>query len=75
MNIKDAIRTAIGRSNKSRREVSKGMGKNPNYISMSLTRGSVPSAEALAGIARECGGSLVIKGIGDDIEIDPPETR
>ena len=72
MNADQAINQMIESSGKSRRRVSQDIGRHPNFITVTLNKGSVPRADTLAAIAGATGYELVLRGNGDEIVIDPP---
>lgn len=72
MDTTTAIKTLLERSDMSGRELSRKLGRAETFISTTIGRKSVPQADTLAEIARACGGRLVIRGLGEDIPIDPP---
>lgn len=71
MNTNDAIRVAAERGGVGLNELSRRVGRSGGYVTGMLSRGSVPRADTLALLARACGGRLVIRGLGDDIEVGP----
>lgn len=76
MNVEQAIRKAADTAGKSLNAVSREVGKNDNYLSVTFGRGSVPKADTLAQLANACGYHLALLPAGTDapgaIVIDPP---
>lgn len=76
MNIQDALLHMIDSSGKSRSLVSTELGKTRNYIASSVkqseNRGTLwnPYSDTLAAIAKLCGYKVVLKGHGEEIELD-----
>lgn len=62
-------------SGKSANSVSLAMGKHRNFISSTIYQRSTPRSDNLAKIAELCGYELILKGHGEEIEIDPPEAQ
>lgn len=60
MNVEQAIRTAAKIAGKSLNSVSRDVGKNDNYLSVTFGRGSVPKSDTLAQLADTCGYSLAL---------------
>ena len=56
MKTTDALRKIVKDSNKSAIQISREIGRRPNYVSSLL--GSVPSCETFASIAAACGAEL-----------------
>lgn len=54
------------------RALSAAMGRHPNFVSSTLTKGSVPRVDTLACMADVMGYRLVLEGRGERIPIDPP---
>ena len=65
MEALDAIKAMIDRSNASASDISRSMGRNWNFISNTLNRGSVPKADTLALIADACDYDLVLMSRSD----------
>ncbi len=76
MNVEQAIRKAADTAGKSLNAVSREVGKNDNYLSVTFGRSSVPKADTLAQLANACGYRLALLPAGTDapgaIVIDPP---
>lgn len=77
MKTGDAIKAMAKDSGRSVRGVSQAMGRNPDYLGMTLSRGSVPKADTLARAAEACGYRLALVPAGslpdDSLVIDPAE--
>lgn len=74
MRSQDAIKELKARSGRSGTQISADLGKSPNWLGQTISRGSDPQAGTLAAIARACGYRLQLEGPrGDKIEIDPPK--
>ena len=58
MKTTDALRKIVKDSNKSAIQISREIGRRPNYVSSLLHSGSVPSCETFASIAGACGAEL-----------------
>lgn len=67
MNVKQAIDKMCEEAGKSQRTVSKEIGRNPSFLSTSMSKGSVPRVDTMAAIARACGFELVLRGHGVEI--------
>lgn len=76
MNTNDAIKQVASNAGMSMIGVSKAMGRNDNYMSVTLSRGSVPQADTLAAMLDVCGYSLAAIPHADvpdtALVIDPP---
>lgn len=73
MQSRDAIRELKARSGKSGVQISEELGKSPNWLGATISRGSDPQAGTLAAIAAVCGYRLALIGRdGDRIDIDAP---
>lgn len=72
MDTHEAIRAMMEGSRISGRALSVAMGKHPNFVSSTLTKGSVPRVDTLARMADVMGYRLVLEGRGERIPIDPP---
>ena len=76
MNIQDALLHMIDSSGKSRSLVSIELGKTRNYIASSVkqsaNRGTLwnPYSDTFTSIAKLCGYKVVLKGHGEEIELD-----
>ena len=69
MNVKQAIDKMCEEAGKSQRTVSKEIGRNPSFLSTSMSKGSVPRVDTMAAIARACGFELVLRGHGVEIAL------
>lgn len=69
MNVKQAIDKMCEEAGKSQRTVSKEIGRNPSFLSTSMSKGSVPRVDTMAAIARACGFELVLRGHGVEIPL------
>lgn len=69
MNVKQAIDKMCEEAGKSQRTVSKEIGRNPSFLSTSMSKGSVPRVDTMAAIARACGFELVLRGHGVEISL------
>lgn len=56
---------------KSLRELSRELGRDSSWLSATIHRKSEMRADILAEVARACGYSLVIKGHGEEITVNP----
>ena len=74
MKALDAIIAIINKSEMSAREISRSIGRHPNFVTNTLARGSVPKADTLAMIADACRYDLVLvsRDDDDDLTISPP---
>ena len=70
MKTTDALRKIVKESNKSAIQISKEIGRRPNYVSSLLHSGSVPSCETFASIAAACGAELHVVYDGEDMILD-----
>ena len=71
MKTTDALRKIVKDSNKSAIQISREIGRRPNYVSSLLHSGSVPSCETFASIAAACGATLrVTTDAGETIVLD-----
>lgn len=80
MNTKDVLKHAADEAGMSMIAVSKAMGRNDNYMSVTMSRGSTPKADTLAAMLDVCGYDLAAVprscGLPDgSLVIDPPETN
>ena len=68
----DAVRLMLERSNTTPYRAAVSMGRSPTYVSSMLRRGSCPSADILAEIARACGYRLDLMPLdgSESIHID-----
>ena len=77
MNVMDCIRKMIDGSGKSARQVSRELGRSPNYLSATFSGNSDVGASNVARIAKILGWRLVPvrdrDGKRDEIEITPPD--
>ena len=73
MNVKQAIDKMCAEAGKSQRTVSKEIGRNPSFLSTSMSKGSIPRVDTMAAIARSCGFELVLHGHGVTIELGADE--
>ena len=72
---KSVLSSVVARSGMSKAELSRSMGKNGNYLSVVLNRGSVPQADTFSMIADASGYDMLVRrrDTGEEILIDPPE--
>lgn len=77
MGFYDVLQTCAATHSMSLRQVSIAMGRNGNYVSGAVTRGSVPSVDNAAAMLAACGWSLCAVPSEDvppsALVIDPPE--
>ena len=71
MRTTEAMRRMLEQSGKGAVTVSKEIGRDRSYLTSTLNRGNIPSASALAQVARACGYKLVLESDTDRIDIDP----
>ena len=69
MNVKQAIDKMCEEAGKSQRTVSKEIGRNPSFLSTSMSKGSVPRVDTMVKIAGACGFELVLRGHGVEIPL------
>lgn len=78
MNTDEVMRTVADKAGMPLYQVSRAMGRNDNFISATLGRGSTPKADTLAAMLGVCGYSLAAIPHADvpdtALVIDPPET-
>lgn len=70
MDALKALRRMVTMSGKSAMQVSRDMGVAEKYISMTLSRGSVPKLDTYADIAEACGYSVQLVSQNDVIIVD-----
>jgi len=70
MEALQALRHMVNMSGKSTKAVSRDMGIADTYISMTLSRKSVPKLDTFVDIAEACGYSVQIVGHDETISID-----
>lgn len=71
MDILDCIRQMIEASGKSARQVSRDLGRSPNYLGATFANGSDVGASNAARIARLLGWRLVLVCDSDEMEVTP----
>lgn len=75
MDILDCIRGMIEASGKSARQVSRDLGRSPNYLGATFANGSDIGASNVARVARLLGWRLVLvrgdEGDRDEMEVTP----
>lgn len=78
MNTEQAMRAAVEQAGMSMNKVSRAMGRNDNFLSATLSRGSTPKADTLAAMLEVCGYRLAAVPYADvpdtALVIDPPES-
>lgn len=70
MKTTEALRAVVRASGKSAIQISREIGRQPNYVSSLLHSGSVPSCETFASIAAACGASLQVVLDDEVMELD-----
>ncbi|MBR3159227.1 MAG: hypothetical protein IKF14_09020 [Atopobiaceae bacterium] len=70
MKAKDAVSEVVALSGKSAITVSREMGRADTFISMTISRKSVPKLDTFAELAAVCGYELVLMGNGEQITIE-----
>lgn len=70
MQAKDAVAELVSMSDKSAIALSREMGKADTYLSMTISRGSIPKLDTFAAIAAACGYELVLRGPDREITIE-----
>lgn len=71
MDILDCIKQMIEASGKSARQVSRDLGRSPNYLGATFANGSDVGASNVARIARLLGWRLVLVRDSDEMEVTP----
>ena len=71
MDVLDAIGKMCEIEDVSARELSRRIGKSPNYIGVTVSKGSEVGASNLAGMARALGWQLVLRKGDVSVEISP----
>lgn len=76
MDTKKALDEMLQSDGRSRIQISNAMGRNPNFLSATISRGSAPRADTLALIGQTCGWDLLLRkrDSGEEIVIDPSES-
>ena len=70
MKTTEALRLIVRNSEKSAIQISREIGRRPNYVSSLLHSGSVPSCETFATIAEACGATLQVVTKNGTLELD-----
>lgn len=70
MKAKDAVSEVVALSGKSAITVSREMGRADTYVSMTISRRSVPKLDTFVELAKICGYDLVLRGHGEEITIE-----
>lgn len=70
MVARDAVAEIVAMSGKGPIAVSREMGRSDTYVSMTISRGSVPKLDTFVEIAAACGFELVLRGEGREIAIE-----
>lgn len=70
MQARDAVAELVAMSGKSAIEVSREMGRADTYVSMTISRKSVPRLDTFAELAAACGYEVVLRGSGGEIAIE-----
>lgn len=70
MNTLRAISRMLRASGMPKSELSRRMGKARTFVSSTISKGSTPRSDTLAEMARHMGYRLILKGHGEEIEID-----
>jgi len=76
VNTNTAFNAIIARSGKTKANISRELGKNPNYINTHITNARKSlNTTTLAAVANVCNYDLLLRNrtTGDEIVIDPPE--
>lgn len=75
MKATEALRKMVKSSGKTALSISKEIGRKPNYVSSLLHRGSTPTVETFASIAKACGATLRLEFADEVIELDGWDVR
>lgn len=55
-----ALNTIIAHSGKAKEQISREMGRNPNFLGVTTSRGSIPRTDTFCTIADTCGYDLLL---------------
>jgi len=69
MKATEALRKMVKSSGKTALQISREIGRKPNYVSSLLHRGSTPTVETFASIAKACGATLRLEFAGESLEL------
>lgn len=70
MKTTEAIAHMIKVAGMPKAELSRRMGKARTFVSSTITKGSTPRADTLAAMARHLGYTLLLRGHGEEIELE-----
>lgn len=70
-----AIQAAVERSGKSKRQVSRDIGRSDSFLAAATSRGNVPSTELMAHVSKACGMELQLTDGETVIAIKPSKER
>lgn len=70
MKTLDAIQRMLRTSKMPKSELSRRMGRARTFVSSTISKNSTPRADTLAEMARHMGYALVLRGHGEEIDID-----
>lgn len=74
MDANDVIKTMMGCSGTTKRELSRAMGRSDNYIATTLARSQSHSFELVCEVAETLGYTVEIAGHGAKIAVTGPES-
>ena len=75
MKATEALRRMVRNSGKTALQISKEIGRKPNYVSSLLHRGSTPTVETFASIAAACGAKLRLELPDETLDLDGWEVK